>query len=107
MVAREAKVLDLERKLYPLYFEIRVLKRRVEDRNPGGAGECCQEMQTLLEQYRSVEALIQKLKGCGEQAFEKNYMAAERQVKDLVQYVAAQSPWIMMKVADQYSMAYG
>lgn len=107
MVSKEAKVLGLERRLYPLYFEIRVLKRRVEDRNPGSAGECCQEMRALLDQYRSVETMIQGLKVCGEQAFEKNFVAAERQVKDLVQSVAAQSPWIMMKVADQYSMAYG
>jgi hypothetical protein len=106
MIVREAKVQLLERNLYPLYFEINVLKRRVEDANLGGGGECCQEMRDLIAQYRSVEAMVQGLRESSEIAFEERFAAVEKQINDLARYVSSQSPWIMMKVSNHYSAVY-
>ena len=106
MIAREARVQLLERNLYPLYFELSVLKRRVEDASLGGHGECFQEMRTLIAKYRSVEAMVQALRESGEHAFEERFAAAEKQVNDLARYISAQSPWIMMQMADRYSTVY-
>ena len=106
MIVREAKVQLLERSLYPLYFEINVLKRRVEDANLGRSNDCCQEMRTLIARYRSVEAMVQGLRESSEIAFEERFSAVEKQINDLARYVSAQSPWIMMQVADRYSTVY-
>jgi len=106
MVAREAKVMALEKNLYPLYFELSVLKRRVEDANLGGGGECCQALRALIAQYRSVDALVQTLKESSDQAFEERFAAVERRVEELIQRVSAQNPWIMMQVVDRFSPVY-
>jgi hypothetical protein len=106
MVAREAKVLALEKNLYPLYFEISVLKRRVDDVHPSGGGECCRELRALVAQYRSVEAMVQKLKESSDQVFEESFAAVERTVEELVRQVSALSPWIMMQLADRFSPVY-
>lgn len=100
MIANEISKYEAEKLLYQLYFEISLLKNRVDAANTLERAKCKDQIRSLLEQYRLVEAQVQAMIEAGDEIQLDEFYMVINCLKELRDLLASVGRWIWIQTAN-------
>jgi hypothetical protein len=97
---------EIEIQLMPLFYEINVLKFRVEESRPEVRARYRDLLANLSSQYNFVETQVRKLKEAQDEAWEEQLTVITRNLQELQEKYNQVGQWIYLQTANQVSSFY-
>jgi chromosome segregation ATPase len=105
MITRKTDLREIERQLNPLYYEISMLKFRVEESGPKVSTLYRSQVSSMSAQYKFLEAQVQNLKA-EKDIPEEQILRAEKNLRELQKTLNTIGQWIFMETANQICTYY-
>ena len=106
MGIKKVDLREIELQLMPLFFEINVLKFRVEESRPEVRARYRDLLISLCSQYNFVETQVRKLKEAQDEAWEEQLMVIKHNLQELQDKFNQVGQWIYLQTANQVSSYY-
>jgi hypothetical protein len=106
MVTKKIDLREIEIQLMPLFYEINVLKFRVEESCPEVRARYRDPLITLSSQYNFVETQVRKLKEAQDEVWEEQLTVIEHNLQELQEKFNQVGQWIYLQTANQVSSYY-
>lgn len=100
MIANEAPDYEAEKLLYQLYYEIMLLKSRVNAANPLERAKCKDQLKSLHDQYKLVEAQVLAIREARDELQIKHSATAINCLQELQELLASVGHWIWIQTAN-------
>ena len=98
MITNQAYDYEAEKLLYQLYFEIALLKNRVEAASPLVRGNCEEQLRLLLEKYKLAEDNLKAIRSARE-GFHSEQAPVHDCLQELRYLLASIGRWIWVQTA--------
>jgi len=99
MIVNETHDYGAEKLLYQLYFEISLLKSRVEAASPLERAKCKDQLRSLLDEYKLVEAQVGAMREPGDEIRTEKIRVANNCLQELQDDLASVGRWIWIQTA--------
>lgn len=99
MIANEAYEYEAEKLLYQQYFEISMLRSRVEAASPLEGAKCKDQLRSLLDQYKLAEAQVGAMRELGDEIQIGQITLANNRLQELQDGLASVGRWIWIQTA--------
>jgi hypothetical protein len=106
MAVKKVDLREIEIQLMPLFYEINVLKFRVEESRPEVRARYRDLLTNLSSQYNFVETQVRKLREAQDEAWEEQLTVITRNLQELQEKFNQVGQWIYLQTANQVSAYY-
>jgi hypothetical protein len=106
MLRKKVSLREIEIQLMPLFYEINVLKFRVEESRPEVRARYRDLLTNLSSQYNFVETQVRKLKEAQDEAWEEQLTVITHNLQELQEKFNQVGQWIYLQTANQVSAYY-
>lgn len=99
MIANEVHDYKAEKLLYQQYFDISMLKSRVEAASPLERAKCKNQLRSLLDEYKLVEAQVGAMREPGDEIRTEEIRMANNGLQELQDDLDSVGHWIWIQTA--------